>query len=530
MHRQRYASRRRKVIVARFTHFIRTSAIARLYQMVQSFAKQLALRDSLYVIWAYSQHLQSPDFQLPNDIEVAPQFLAAVQRRAILAEWTLEQIAREVIQYAQVFTRGRKSLREWGTLAEVANALRDLEGEIHTRLVGGRRIHLELMRISHRQFVWQQHRPNARLIIRYYKLFNTSEIIALSKKVTGLSIDQIYLIGMAYLGIFLEHLCAMEQINVEIPGLTQKHIDLFLRFTSLSVIELRQRLREQHALDEDFAYRYSSLREFPLVRISYHGVAEIACPIPTLLAWRMTIGLYYTLRVENGFSPAFGGSFQGYVGEVLRRRMTTDKMQVLAETEYQVGKDRKDTVDWIVQQGDEAALFIECKTKRLTWAAKVNLADLSALEHDIRKLAGAVIQVYRTIKDYRDNLYAQVPFVVERHIYPVIVTLEDWYFFGQELPVRLDAVVRTDMAKAGLPLDWLTEMPYSIMSVDELEKVTGVINTVGVHRFISGKALDAELRYWTYGAYCNEQFSDAVRGLPPLFDDEYDALFAELGA
>jgi putative restriction endonuclease len=143
---------------------------------------------------------------------------------------------------------------------------------------------------------------------------------------------------------------------------------------------------------------------------------------------------------------------------------------------------------------------------------------------------GAVLQVYRTIKDYRDNRYAQFPFVVGRRIYPVIVTLEDWYFFGQELPVRLEAAVRIDMAAAGLSLDWLEEMPYSIMSLHEFEKVSGVTNAVGIHRFISDKILDAELRHWTYGAYCNEFHSDAVRKLPPLFDDEYDALFAELGA
>jgi len=45
-------------------------------------------------------------------------------------------------------------------------------------------------------------------------------------------------------------------------------------------------------------------------------------------------------------------------------------MTVLPEAEYHVGNNRKDTIDWIIQQGEEAALFIECKTMRLTWASK----------------------------------------------------------------------------------------------------------------------------------------------------------------
>lgn len=528
MHRQRYVLRRRRAVAARPSNVPSAHRMAELYGEVQRLARKLAYRDSFYVIWAYSQYLQTKDFHIPNDIEVATQFLAAVPPQALLAEWTLEQIAREVIQHSNETSEGGLSLRQWATLAQIANALRDLEGEIYAKLVGAKKIHLELMRISHRQFIWQQQSLSWRWIIRYYKLFNTTPIDALSQKAIGLSIDHIYLIGMSYLGIFLTGPFAMREIKVEIPGITEGHVDRFLQFTSLDLAELRNRLRADHALDENFAYRYSSLREFPLIRISQRGVAEIACPIPTLLFWRLTTGLYYALKDEKGYPTAFGQSFQNYVGEVLRERISNSAMQVLGEAEYQVGSHRKDTVDWIVRYGDEAALFVECKTKRLTWASKVGLVDLTALEQDIRKLAGAVVQVYRTIIDYRANRYPQLPFSAGRHIYPVVVTLEDWYFFGHELPVRLEAAVKEIMIRADLPVDWLKEMPCSIMSVDEFETATGVINTVGIHPFISGKVLDPQRRYWSYGPYSNDRYPNEVRNLPPLFEDEYEAMFAGL--
>jgi hypothetical protein len=528
MHRQRYASRQRRAAAARLSHAPSTQRIVQLYATVQKLARQLAYRDAFYVIWAYSQYLQTQGFHIPNDIEVATQFKTAVPPQALLAEWTLEQIAREVIQYANETSQGGRSLRQWATLAQIANALRDLEGEIYARLVGGKKIHLELMRISHRQFIWQQQSLNWRWIIRYYKLFNTPPIDALSQKTTGLTIDHIHLIGMSYLGMFLKSPFAMRQIKVEIPGLTEGHIDRFLRFTSLGLADLRKRLRAEHALDEGFVYRYSSLREFPLIRISQGASAEIACPIPTLLFWRVTTGLYYALKDEKGFPTALGQSFQDYVGEVLRHRITNKAMRVLGEAEYQVGRHRKDTVDWILQQGDEVALFVECKTKRLTWASKAGLADLTALEQDIRKLAGAVIQVYRTIIDYRANRYTQLPFSAGRRIYPVIVTLEDWYFFGHELPVRLETAVKEVMIRADLPIDWLEEMPYSVMSVDEFETATGVINTIGIHPFISGKVLDPQRRHWSYGPYGNDRYPNEVRNLPPLFEGEYEAMFAGL--
>src|SRR5713226_9709947 len=148
------------------------------YRKVRTAVRQLGRRDSLYVIWAYCQFLQVNDFQIPDDIQIANQFLNAHPRQGILAEWTLEQMAREVIRHADEEPRRGRTLRQWDTVAAIANALRDLEDAIYAELVGGQRIHLELMRIAHRQFVWQQHRFNWKPIIRYYKLFNTPEIIA----------------------------------------------------------------------------------------------------------------------------------------------------------------------------------------------------------------------------------------------------------------------------------------------------------------------------------------------------------------
>jgi hypothetical protein len=158
--------------------------------------------------------------------------------------------------------------------------------------------------------------------------------------------------------------------------------------------------------------------------------------------------LYYTLNEVVGFPRAFGASFESYVGEVPRARVTGPDRTVLREEEYRVGRDRKHTVDWIVQQGNAAALFIECKTKRLTWASKAELADLTALQADLDVLATAVVQVYKTIGDYRAGHYPQLPFVQVRVIFPLVVTLEDWYFFGNEMPARLNALVRPGLTES----------------------------------------------------------------------------------
>ena len=115
-------------------------AIQELYRTVKTLTRQLGLRESLHVIWAYSQCLQVTEFEIPEDIEVANQFLAAHPPQAMLAEWTLEQMTREVVRYADEEPGQGGSLRQWATLARIADTLRDLEAEIHARLVGEERI------------------------------------------------------------------------------------------------------------------------------------------------------------------------------------------------------------------------------------------------------------------------------------------------------------------------------------------------------------------------------------------------------
>ena len=85
------------------------------------------------------------------------------------------------------------------------------------------------------------------------------------------------------------------------------------------------------------------------------------------------------------------------------------------------------------------------------------------------------------------------------------------------------------MVAGDLPEAWLQDMPCSIFSIDEFESASGVINTTGILDFISGKVNDPELRRWAYDSYCKRnRYRNELAGLPRLFRDEYDALFAGL--
>ena len=44
-----------------------------------------------------------------------------------------------------------------------------------------------------------------------------------------------------------------------------------------------------------------------------------------------------------------------------------------------------------------------------------------------------IVQVYRSISDYLDGKYPNYAFDPQRKMYPMVVTLEDWFLMGPKL-------------------------------------------------------------------------------------------------
>jgi len=192
--------------------------------------------------------------------------------------------------------------------------------------------------------------------------------------------------------------------------------------------------------------------------------------------------------------------------------------------EYHVGKNRKNTIDWIVAD-NEAALFIESKTKRLIVSAKIAIETEGALDGELTKMADFILQAYKTINDYRENHYPHYQFKKEVAVYPLIVTLEDWYVFGTKILGLIHEKVVREFEKEGFPLAWLDEMPYSISSVQEFEMLVQIIKEVGINKFMERKLRDKEKSEWSFYPFIRNEFPNESRSIQFLFTDEYEKIF-----
>ena len=132
------------------------------YKPIRNKVAQLAVDDSLGVLWAYCQLLQISNFQPPEEIEIAPVYLNARPRQSYMAEWDIELLAKEVVINGGLVARKGRTLRTWKMLADTVNAFKKLEQDIYADFGNQANVLIELIRVIHRQLIWQTNPPNSR--------------------------------------------------------------------------------------------------------------------------------------------------------------------------------------------------------------------------------------------------------------------------------------------------------------------------------------------------------------------------------
>jgi hypothetical protein len=493
-----------------------------LYRKLRADLSKLDRLDALRVIWAFTQYLQLDAFEIPADIEVDRRFYELAEPRAWINEWVLMLLAKEILIHSGPVAKAGLTLRNWRTLAGTVNGLNILENEIYGAYGSPDKILVEFIRIAHRTFEWQGNGPNQSAIVRYYKIFETPEISEICFRRYGVTVYEVMACGTAMLGHFVESHMLRLPLTSQIAELPVDKFAAVLAFVADDVASIRAILKSEQQFNESFAYSYNSLRARPIIFMG-SGVGEVAvCPIPTLLFWRFTAGLYYDLIGVPTFANLFGDSYQSYVGSVLRA--AAPLRTIFEECPYKVASKHKRTVDWIVVDADGSALFIECKVKRTRWETKQSLSDTSALEEDIGHLATAVVQNYKTIRDCLAGHYPNFRASSNASIYPCVVTLENWHMHGSVMYGVLRKAVLEKMKEEDVPEEYLTTMPYSVWPVDDFEVGMQVMNTVPISTFMDGKLRDKETRDWEWRPYMSARFKGVFKA---LFAEDYKKLFAE---
>jgi hypothetical protein len=429
-----------------------------------------------------------------------------------LFPWDLPAIAREVLLHSQQ-RGGTKRLNSLSAVQTVVHSLRNTCNEgSKLRNISQDDVFNELLRISHHQFPWQQGNLYKSLT-RHLKIFGAKSVAAMLEKHTGLTVGEFFFLGFAIGG----HLQRRFDINSAQDygefGITEAKATAFFSRLSVSIDNLRPLLAAQ-PVDATWDYGWNPLEATPLVALDPEHPNRMYCPVPDLLLRRFSTGLYYDLVKVPGFGNAFGTAFEDYVGEVLAVTYQNGSATVLKEVPYTVGRDIHHGPDWIVCDAG-GNLAIECKTKRLTYAAR-QAGDV-ALRAEVDKIAEAVVQNYKNIREAQQGLSSWQP--NSHPIVPLVITFEDWFFLGPLLNSLLEQSVRSQLQDAGLDTQLIETLPYAVMSCREFELCVGAVREEGIAKFFQGKSKEEYLQ-WMWPQYLHHEY----KGIQPInFQKAFEA-------
>lgn len=496
------------------------------YKPLRNNLRKLCLDDSLFVVWSYTQYLQFGK-KFSKEIEVNPTLLYRKDTKSWRPnEWELELLSKEIIINSQEISSSPISLKKWNHFYTVLNKLRYLRDEIAKTYINKGNVLTEFYRIAHRQFPWQS-RADFKFLFRYYKIFSNSTINDIVQNILGISVRDLYYIGLAFFAIYSEkpEILLPLQLDLEKLGINLDKVKRFLNFTSENLPTLKDKIIQEQEFDDRFEYTYNPMRAYPIIKMPFKRKDSLVCPMLTLLFWRITSGLYYEICDEKDFGDNFGHSFQKYIGNVIEKANNNKAIKFMEEEEYHVGRNRKDTVDWIVYDKD-SALFIECKARRISLPAKIELRDSSIILKELDKMAKIILQIYKAIDDYCNNLYPSFKYEEERKIYPIILTMENWFLFGDKRSDILDKMIIKEFNNIYLPIDYLKKMPYSICSVEDFEGMMQVMQTTYIKKFMDRKVFDKEKIEWLFRPFMSNEFTEESRKIKFLFEDEAKIAFA----
>ncbi len=465
----------------------------------------------LQAIWHLSNHLEFRTSLPPYLADANPRGLKSNLALGFFL-WELDTLAREVILHCE--PRIGKHVTEWKHVAVALNKLKKTEEDGST--IGDHNVMSEMTRIAHRQFHWQQGVSHNDLI-RARKIYRGAGMNDVVRTVYGLSAEQVALSGFAALATYLEHFAMTDTWPENVTKLLGFNPRPVIENLTVDLATIKRRAHEVRALNGNWAYAFNPLWLHPL--ISVESERRIICPIPGLLARRMTEGLYFDIAGHDVdvLSAHMGPAFQAYIGEVLERA-NKRRFIVLAERAYGNKRQPKDTVDWIVAD-ETASLFIEVKLLKMGKAAKEYLAPDASVTIQLKKLAKAIGQVYATLSDALDGAYPHWK-PNENPIHPIIVTMDNWNLFTHTTHGDLSALVSDDLDRRGIDRAYTCQ---ASVCANELEVAVQVMHQTGIQPVMEPLTTGDKIG-WLFSGHLRATFRKELASVVPLFPEERRSL------
>lgn len=347
--------------------------------------------------------------------------------------WELDTLATLVLTTEKAkLSHGKNHLLRtdvWDAMATVVTLLHDLEeGESGMKITSDNVLQ-EMSRIAQRQFHWQRSYFHAEGIRRALYVYGHEDAKAYFQEKYGVSLDGFTMTCIMLSVEFLSRPWIRESNFKQLRDNTEMFRKV-LSIASRPVGGIRKEAGQLRALMTQLiggmwrhAYLPSILRRYPLVE--HRG--EFIAPIPALLIYRATAGLYYDFIGEDAKSllKTAEKRFETYIQELIPAYLPD--LVTLSEILIGTKKAKFLTPDVLVRSGGTITLVIECKATKNTFAAQFAQDQIKGGKRGTDQLCKGVMQLWRFFSAVRRGIYTANPVAPEAR--GMVVTMDNWLLF-----------------------------------------------------------------------------------------------------
>jgi len=439
------------------------------YNQLKHELAQLPIQHSLFLIGEYEKFSSGIADTPPEGVFNFPKTIDYSKReeKTLLPLWDLQFLAREIIRNGTSGLNTSK-LQNFQYLQFLINLCIKLKDDIYK--ISKLDILDALHPIFQQQFSSQRIDREQDYMFRYWKIFNQKEIDAICREQLGFSIQQWFDVGFAYWCFFRQKRETLPYNYHLLEGTDYEENDCKATRNALTATVTRiQNRMKSPKFGNYFMYGFNPLTYKPFVKVN----GQLICPSLDFLLQRVFSGLYYDVVKHKGMENSLGKSFENYISEISAKVLPSRKYKYIKETTYTAGKQEKATVDGIIQT-KHSLIFIEAKSKRMTARSKSESLQGINLKKDIVILAEAVVQLYQSLEDYEQGLYPHLAYKEDLKVYPLVVTMEDWFIMGTLTDI-LRKEVENQLKKKNIEISILDSRPYTIASTSEFELLLKVL-------------------------------------------------------
>lgn len=341
--------------------------------------------------------------------------------------WSLETLVNELLAIPKPkgFGVGRIRLlnaQRFQTLRVLHSILIKLENAEDGIFLKNHDVFYEMARIAQRQFPWQRGVANAPHLYRSILLYGTGSARDFFEDDAGLALPDFVKVGTCFSGALAGRGYTERTRDLTMIGITPKVREAALAKLAISHGEARVRAARMRKHQRHTGYSPSILRDFPIIAFGSRG-ERLRAPIPELIMYRYTTGLY--LDVVRGGAAVWteiGKRFETYVLGYLDAMMAP--YHVSGEVTYGPKKAQYRTPDILVTGPDGIVGLIECKAKRMSFAARFADDPVSEAAIGFDELAKGIFQLWRFFAHARCGWTGTL--TLAPGCQPVIVTADSW--------------------------------------------------------------------------------------------------------